>query len=160
MRFFWRSSQYFQGRYPFSNIFCRYCWQHHAIIRHVAKQVGESQRTTADSSDNSQARVRSIRSCPLFTLAHSASQCKTRTASPTCTATILRLRSGQALGSTSVTSGAQTSKQTYYAYGGVRSGTLPTDYSFTRQTPIEQNGRLCYIWAVTIHHPFKRRGFR
>jgi len=51
----------------------------------------------------------------------------------TCTATILRLCSGQALGSTSVTNGAQPSSQTYYAFGEVRSGTLPTDYTFTGQ---------------------------
>jgi RHS repeat-associated protein len=40
---------------------------------------------------------------------------------------------GDHLGSTSVTSGAQPSSQTYYPYGGVRSGTLPTDYTFTGQ---------------------------
>ncbi|MBI4790951.1 MAG: hypothetical protein HY782_28305, partial [Chloroflexi bacterium] len=39
------------------------------------------------------------------------------------------------LGSTSVTSGASASTQTYYPYGAVRSttGTLPTDYTFTGQ---------------------------
>jgi len=37
------------------------------------------------------------------------------------------------LGSTSVTSGAVSSAQTYYPYGAVRTteGTLPTDYTFT-----------------------------
>jgi len=40
---------------------------------------------------------------------------------------------GDHLGSTSVTSGVQASSQTYYPYGGVRSGTLPTDYTFTGQ---------------------------
>ena len=42
---------------------------------------------------------------------------------------------GDHLGSTSATSGAQTSKQWYHAYGGVRAteGTLPTDYTFTGQ---------------------------
>jgi RHS repeat-associated protein len=40
---------------------------------------------------------------------------------------------GDHLGSTSVTSGAQPSSQTYYAFGKVRSGSLPTDYTFTGQ---------------------------
>ena len=42
---------------------------------------------------------------------------------------------GDHLGSTSVTSGAQVSQQTYYAFGSVRttSGSLPTDYAFTGQ---------------------------
>ena len=42
---------------------------------------------------------------------------------------------GDHLGSTSVTSGAISSGQTYYAFGAVRtkSGTLPTDYTFTGQ---------------------------
>jgi len=42
---------------------------------------------------------------------------------------------GDNLGSTSATSGAQNSKQWYYAFGGVRAteGTLPTDYTYTGQ---------------------------
>jgi RHS repeat-associated protein len=40
---------------------------------------------------------------------------------------------GDHLGSTSATSGAQPSSQTYYAFGKVRSGSLPTDYTFTGQ---------------------------
>ena len=42
---------------------------------------------------------------------------------------------GDHLGSTSATSGAQNSKQWYYAFGGVRAteGTLPTDFTFTGQ---------------------------
>jgi RHS repeat-associated protein len=40
---------------------------------------------------------------------------------------------GDHLGSTSATSGAINSSSTYYPYGAVRSGSLPTDYTFTGQ---------------------------
>ncbi|MDE3089905.1 MAG: hypothetical protein KGJ80_11045 [Chloroflexota bacterium] len=44
---------------------------------------------------------------------------------------------GDHLGSTSATSGAATSAQTYYAYGAPRtaSGTLPTDFTSTTLCP-------------------------
>lgn len=48
------------------------------------------------------------------------------------------------LGSTSVTSGAQPSSQTYYPYGAVRSGTLPTDYTFTGQRADASDGLMYY----------------
>ena len=55
---------------------------------------------------------------------------------------------GDHLGSTSVTSGANISTQTYYAYGAVRtaSGTLPTDYTFTGQK-IDASAGLMYYNA-------------
>ncbi len=42
---------------------------------------------------------------------------------------------GDHLGSTSKTTGASTSTQTYYPYGAIKtsSGTVPTDYGFTGQ---------------------------
>ncbi|MBI5304891.1 MAG: hypothetical protein HY868_22345 [Chloroflexi bacterium] len=43
---------------------------------------------------------------------------------------------GDHLGSTSATSGAQPGPQTYYPYGGVRNGSLPTDYMFTGQIAV------------------------
>jgi len=51
---------------------------------------------------------------------------------------------GDHLGSTSVTSGAQPGTQTYYPYGGVRSGSLPTDYTFTGQKRDNEAGLLYY----------------
>ncbi len=50
------------------------------------------------------------------------------------------------LGSTSVTSGASSSTQTYYPFGTVRttSGTLPTDYTFTGQKLDASSGLMYY----------------
>jgi len=50
------------------------------------------------------------------------------------------------LGSTSVTSGATTSMQVYYPFGGVRAstGTLPTDYTFTGQKVDASDGLMYY----------------
>ncbi|MDE3091956.1 MAG: RHS repeat-associated core domain-containing protein, partial [Chloroflexota bacterium] len=55
---------------------------------------------------------------------------------------------GDHLGSTSVTSGATSSAQTYYAFGAVRtmSGTLPTDYTFTGQK-FDADAALMYYGA-------------
>ncbi|MDE3091653.1 MAG: RHS repeat-associated core domain-containing protein [Chloroflexota bacterium] len=52
------------------------------------------------------------------------------------------------MGSTSVTSGATSSTQTYYAFGAVRttSGTLPTDYTFTGQK-FDADAALMYYGA-------------
>ncbi|MDY7079681.1 MAG: RHS repeat-associated core domain-containing protein [Chloroflexota bacterium] len=75
----------------------------------------------------------------------------------TSTPTILRLRSGQALGSTSLAtdaSGAEVtdSRTLYYPYGGVRwptdGSTLPTDFTFTGQRNDAALGR--FISADTI----------
>ncbi len=53
---------------------------------------------------------------------------------------------GGHLGSTSVTSGANSSTQTYYPFGTVRttSGTLPTDYTFTGQKLDASTGLMYY----------------
>jgi RHS repeat-associated protein len=53
---------------------------------------------------------------------------------------------GDHLGSTSVTSGAISSEQTYYAFGAVRTtnGTLPTDYTFTGQKIDASDGLMYY----------------
>ncbi len=48
------------------------------------------------------------------------------------------------LGSTSATSGASTGTQVYYPYGGMRSGTLPTDYGFTGQKLDASDGLMYY----------------
>ncbi len=54
---------------------------------------------------------------------------------------------GDHLGSTSVTadaSGTVTAQQTYYPYGGVRTGSLPTDYTFTGQKLDASTGLMYY----------------
>jgi RHS repeat-associated protein len=50
------------------------------------------------------------------------------------------------LGSTSATSGASVSAQTYYAYGNIRSttGTVPTDFGFTGQRRDASAGLMYY----------------
>ncbi len=48
------------------------------------------------------------------------------------------------LGSTSATSGASAGTQVYYPYGGMRSGTLPTDYGFTGQKLDASDGLMYY----------------
>ncbi|MBI5653892.1 MAG: RHS repeat-associated core domain-containing protein [Chloroflexi bacterium] len=51
---------------------------------------------------------------------------------------------GDHLGSTSATSGATNSSSTYYPFGAIRSGTLPTDYTFTGQKRDAEAGLMFY----------------
>jgi hypothetical protein len=56
---------------------------------------------------------------------------------------------GDHLGSTSLTTdwyGQQTGQQTYYPYGAVRTGSLPTDYTFTGQR-VDASASLMYYGA-------------
>ncbi|MDY7078585.1 MAG: RHS repeat-associated core domain-containing protein [Chloroflexota bacterium] len=77
----------------------------------------------------------------------------------TCTETTLRLRSGQALGSTSLTTydsgpqaGEVVARQLYHPYGEVRwqDGTLPTDFGFTGQRGVPGVG-LVFMHARYYH---------